>query len=778
MKHSWTDRLIRWRLLLVLLLPVLAVLAAQGASRLGFSTDYRAYFSDSNPQLLAFEQMQSTYDKSDNLMIVVAPQSGSVFDAQALDAMRWITEQAWQTPYSVRVDSYVNFQRAEADGDTIHVDHLVPPGQEVDAGRAAAIRAYALAEPQLVGRLVSRDGAVAAVNVTYQLPGKSPFENGEIVGYARKLQAQVAERYPGLTVHLTGMAMYNNAFLESAMGDSARLMPLMYGVLVLIGVVVLRSLLATACAVVVVYLSVGAATGIAGWLGMSLTSLSASAPLVILTICIADSVHILAGVLRHMREGKARLQALSLAMQESAKPVVVTSVLNAAGFLALNFNEMPPFRDLGNIVAIGIACAMVLSLTLLPALVALLPLKPRGLGRTGFGATFRSFGDWVGARSSLVLWMAAPVAALLVAMVGRNEFNDQYIKWFAPETAFRQANDFTMARLTGLYSIEYSLRTDSPNGVAKPGFLADVDRYVAWLREQPEVVHVSSVTDTFKRINRSLNGEAPEAYRLPSDGQVAAQSLLLYEMSLPYGLDLNNQINVQKNATRVVATLRDLSTSEMLELERRSMGWLAAHAPEVDRSTAASTTLMFAHIGERNIHGMLTGMLSVAVFVSFCLTLVFRSLRVGLLAMVFNILPIAMAFGAWGLAVGQLGFSVAIVASVTLGIVVDDTVHFLYAAIDAMRQRGLTPRAAVAHAAEATGGAILSTTVILLSGFLVLGMSSFALNRDMGLMTALTLAIAALLDLLLLPALIIKLMEKRHVTTQGLPHVSAALDRR
>jgi predicted RND superfamily exporter protein len=234
-------------------------------------------------------------------------------------------------------------------------------------------------------------------------------------------------------------------------------------------------------------------------------------------------------------------------------------------------------------------------------------------------------------------------------------------------------------------------------------------------------------------------------------------------MSLPYGLDLNNQINVDKTATRISVTLRDLTTSEMLDFEARSMAWLKANAPQ-SQAIAASTTLMFAHIGERNISGILSSMLITAGIVSLFLIVALRSWRLGLLSLIPNILPVAMAFGIWGLTVGQLGFSVAIVAAITLGIVVDDTVHFISVVQDGIRHHQMAVRAAVIHAFRTTGSALLATTLILVSGFLVLGASTFALNHEMGVMTAITLALGLVTDFLLLPALIIKLLEKKHAT--------------
>lgn len=747
----------RWRPLLLVLLPLAALLLAQGASKLGFVSDYRVYFSDDNPQLQAFDAMQRTYAKSDNLLIVLSPKDGDAFGAQALAAQHWATAEAWKTPYSLRVDSLTNYQRVDADGDSITVADLVADPSGLDAAARERVRRFALAEPQLVRRLVSQRGDVAAINVTYQLPEKTPFENAEVVAFGRDLAQRLGQKYPQMEVRLAGMAMYNNAFVESAMADG-RLIPIMYAILLVMTLAMFRSVLGTLCALATVYLATGAAAGIAGYLGMSLTTLSASAPLIILAVTVADVVHVVSGVLRLMRGGMGRQEAIAATMAETTRPIVITNVMSAAGFLALNTSEMPPFRDLGNIVAIGIACAMALTLTLLPVLLSYAPLKPRSGGDTVAHAMGR-LGRWVVARAGRIGLVVVPLALLLSAATFKNEFNDQYMKWFSPQNSFRQANDYTMRRLTGLYAIEYSVSGKDGRKVSDVAYLRDLGRYADWLREQEETIHVASLSDTFKRINQSLHGGGAEHYRLPQESGLAAQSLLLYEMSLPYGLDLNNQINIDKSATRVVVTLRDVTTREMLDFERRSLDWIARNAPTL-QAQAASTTLIFAHIGERNIHGLLKGMIGAAVVISLCLIFALGSVRLGLLSLIPNVLPILMTFGVWGLAVGQLGFSVAIVAAISLGIVVDDTVHFMSSVRHAREDKGMDTDAAIVDAFETAGPAMLATTAIIAAGFLVLASSGFALNMHMGLMTAIALILALATDLLLMPVLIKKAFAK------------------
>ena len=257
-----------------------------------------------------------------------------------------------------------------------------------------------------------------------------------------------------------------------------------------------------------------------------------------------------------------------------------------------------------------------------------------------------------------------------------------------------------------------------------------------------------------------MHGDDPGWYRLPAERDLAAQYLLLYEMSLPYGLDLNNQINIDKSATRMTVMLYNMTTSSVLALEQRAAAWMRDNLPPAMHNAAASPTVMFSHIGARNIRSMLVGTTVALVLISFILVFALRSLRIGLLSLVPNLIPAALAFGAWGLAVGQVGLALSVVTGMTLGIVVDDTVHFLSKYLRARREKGLGAEDAVRYAFGTVGLALVVTSIVLIAGFMVLAFSAFALNSNMALMTSVTILFAIIADFLLLPPLLMALDRK------------------
>ena len=252
-----------------------------------------------------------------------------------------------------------------------------------------------------------------------------------------------------------------------------------------------------------------------------------------------------------------------------------------------------------------------------------------------------------------------------------------------------------------------------------------------------------------------MHGDDIAYYKIPNTKEEAAQFLLLYEMSLPYGLDLNNQINVDKSETRFTVTTKNVSSNEMMALTAKAEEWLRNNAPKEMFSYGISTTLMFSHITETNMTSMLQSGFGALILISLILIFALKSFKYGIISLVPNVAPIAVAFGFWYLIKGEIDMSVAVVLGMTLGIVVDDTIHLLAKYIRARKEMGKSPEDAIRYAFQTVGRAIIVTTVVLTIGFCVLMQSAFGLNANMGKMTAITIVVALVLDILLLPALLL-----------------------
>lgn len=751
----YAQSVIRFRWPILVITTLLVGFAAFGGKNLAFTTDYRVFFSEGNPQLQAFENMQNTYDKSDNVLMLLTPKKGPVFSPKTLESIQWLTEQAWQTPYSTRVDSITNYQFTDVDEDDLTVRDLILNPYDLSATELKDLEQLAVAEPLLVKRLISADGLVTGVNITVQLPGKSLKEVPEIAAFVRDLAQKMEARDENLEVRLTGIVMMNNAFGESSEADMKTLVPLMFLVVIVVLGFMLRSISGTFATVLVIFMSIAAAMGLFGWAGLKLTPPTASAPTIILTMAVADAVHLLVSFLWNMRHGQEKRQAMIESIRINMMPIFLTSLTTAVGFLSMNFSEVPPLGHLGSIVAVGVGIAFLLSMTFLPALAVVLPVKVKQ--ETEAQSSFLlSLGNLVVNKRKPLLWGMLAVSVGVTLFVPTNQINDEFVKYFDERVDFRVDSDYASEKLIGPYTIEYSFKSGESGGVSNPEFLAKAQEFTHYLKTYPEVAHVFTLTDTMKRLNMNMHGNDLNEYRLPTNRELAAQYLLLYEMSLPYGLDLNNQIDVDKSSTRITMTTINLSSNQVLALEASVGQWLANNASEYNVD-AASPNLMFAHIGYRNAKSLLVGTALALIAISFILIVALRSLKIGLISLIPNLVPAGIAFGIWAIIDGQIGMSVSIVAGMTLGIVVDDTVHFLSKYLRARREKGYDATQACLYAFTHVGQALVVTTVVLVVGFLVLTLSTFKMNADMGLVTAITLAVALIVDFLLLPPLLMAL---------------------
>ncbi len=762
MLERYAQLLVKFRWLAILLTVLVVGALGSGARFLSLTNDYEVFFGESNPQLAAFKNLQEIYTKNDNALIMLTPEDGQVFSTETLQAITELTDAAWNTPYSTRVDSLSNFQYTYAEEDDLTVEDLIEDPASISESELAEIKNIAMAQPLLVNRLLSPAADVTGINISFELPAENadqvPFE---IMQHIDDMLADIESRYPNLTTARTGVVPMNKAFAEASIKDMTTLIPAAFAIILLGFMLLTRSFWGTVGSVLVMLMSIIAAMGTAGWMGIVLTPPSINAPTLILTLAVADCVHYLVTFFQQMRAGNDKVTAIRESVRVNFNPIFLTSVTTAIGFLSMNFSDSPPFHDLGTITAIGVFYAFVLSIFFLPALTAVLPIKPPAVKTGTRAGLMERLANFSIHNQKLLLVSVGLFIVTLIAMVPRNELNDEFVKYFDDSLEFRRDTDKISERLTGMYFIDYSIDSQTESGINAPAYLSQLEAFELWLQDQPEVQHVNSVSETFRRLNKNMHGDDESYYRLPEDKELSAQYLLLYEMSLPYGLDLNNQINIDKSATRLTATLQNLSTKETLDFENSANEWMTNNTPDLI-SAGSSPTIMFSHISKRNINSMLSGTLIALVLISLILLVSLRSVKHGLLSLIPNLVPAGMAFGIWAIFNGQVGLSVSVVIAMTLGIVVDDTIHFLSKYLRAKREKGFNTDEAIRYAFNTVGEALLITTVILTAGFMILAQSSFSLNADMGLMTAITICLALFVDFFFLPPLLMWLDKDQH----------------
>ena len=751
---------LRWRWPILVLTILFVLVMAAGGQYLKISNDSRIFFSEDNPQLIAFEALEATYTESNTVLIAVAPKNesstGGIFTPNAFAAVSELTEQGWLLPYSTRVDSLTNFSHTWADGDELIVEDLVADTADLNSQDLARIEDIALNEIQLVNRLVAADGRTTAVLVNFVLPDESAEAVTEISDQVKLIVEEARAKHPDLNYYVTGSIITSRAFGDATFDDLSTLGPIIIIVIFIVMAFMLRSVTGTVATLLVVLFAALTAMGFAGWSGMILSSGNVGAPTIIMTVAIAHSVHVISTIMLGMRAGLAKREAILESLRVNIHPVFLTTITTAIGFLSMNFSDAPPFHNLGNLVALGVVAAMVFALTFVPAFVYVLPLRVRSR-REGQRAFFDTFGEFVVRRRTPLLWGMAAIIIGLAAGVPQVELNDNWTKYFDERYEFRRDTDYIINNLTGVEAFEFSLPAGEEGAINDPEYIARVDEFAEWYRSQPKIIHVSAFPDIMKRLNMNMHGDDPAYYRIPEEHDLAAQYLLLYELSLPFGRDLNDQIDVGKSATRMTVIGRDMSAKEQRESADRANQWLKDNMPAEMVTQATGLTMMFAYISKRNIEGMLRGTVIAMAIISLILIVALKSVPIGLLSLVPNFVPAAMAFGLWGYLIGNVGVAASVVTAVTFGIVVDDTIHFLSQYLRARRERKLDPQNAVRFAFRSVGHALWTTTAVLAAGFIVLSTSGFEVNWSLGLLTAMTIVIALAADFFFLPPLLMKL---------------------
>lgn len=612
------------------------------------------------------------------------------------------------------------------------------------------------------------------------------YENSEIeiASFVRREVAKLEQKFPVVKTRLSGVIMLSNAFAEAAGKDLATLIPGMYLTIIITLILfvlilsgfrngikgkvqsIFSSLTTTFSTVVVLLLSIMGAVGMVSTLGIKFTSVSISAPTMILTLAVADSIHILMTMLQSMKKGMSKKDAIVESMRVNYLPVLITSATTVVGFLTMNFSDSPPFRDLGNTAAIGVGLAWFLSITILPALLAILPVwvKVDEESKEQDNSIMLKLANLVIKRNKPLLIGSIAFTFLLIFFASKNELNEQFVEYFDDSIEFRRDTDFLTENLTGIYNVEFSLGAGEEGGVNNPDYLNKITEFEAWYKAhdvwKDKIIHINTYGDIAKKVNKSMHGDDEAYYKMPQNREEAAQYLLLYEMSLPFGLDLNNQINVDKSETRFTITLTNITATEFIAIAADGKEWLDKHGIKGETNEGTSTGIMFANLTQRQIYSMAEGGVWAIILISLVLIFALKSVRFGVISIIPNVIPVAISFGIWYFINGQITSGLAIVFSMTIGIVVDDTVHLFSKYLRARRENNATVEDAIRYAFKTVGTAIITTTVVLTAGFMILSQSAFAMNSGMAKLTAITIVVALIVDLFFLPALLIAIEKK------------------
>ena len=729
----------------------IAILGAAGLGllNLSFSTDNRDFFGADNPDINAVLQLEDTYSKSDTLLFALVGKQ-DMCTPQGLTILRSFTEQAWLLPDVLRVDSVANFNHSYADGDDIIIEPLLPEDTDLGPEDAQRVKDIGLSSDELVHRLIAPDCKAFGIFIDLAPSEHASVSRLEMASLARALKADWQARAPEVTVHVSGGVIGGVSINEAAQRDMRELVPLSFLVVTLLMLLGLGTISGWLATTLVTLSGTVATLGFAGWMDIALIPATATSPLAVMVLITASCVHVVLGWTRRMAQTHDRLQAVHETVEENLVAVSVTNITTAIGFLCLNFSESPPLAQMGTIVAFGIIVGWLLTGMFLPLILRRAP-----------ALCFRPLhipGHWLEKLASFALHrrgiISVFVVATIVAVLGLTQirFNDSALRYFDESFSFRRDSDAIEKNLTGMETVHFSFEAPQGESVFSPDFLTRIDSFTDWVRTQDKVLFVGTLTDVLKRLNQTLGGGAPDSYRLAETQQGNAQAMMLYELSLPAGQDMNQMMNIGRNKTRLTVVLRDADGQDVAQFAQLSETWLHNNEPMI-ATEAVGLGVAFSKLTMRNNQAMIYGMLTVLVLVSALMILSLRDLRLGLVSLVPNVVPAILAFGLWGWLIGDVNLGSTVVTTMTFGIVVDDTVHIMIH-YKRHRRRGLDREAALRLTFRTVGTALMVTSVAISSGFFIMTQSGFLINQHLGALTTIVIILALLIDLLLLPAVL------------------------
>ena len=764
------ERYIRWiiakRKWITTLLLFALIVISYGASKLTFTSDFRAYFGPENPQLLAFESMERTFSKQDNVYFYIHAKDGDLFTNRGLSLIETLTDEGWKLPYSQKVTSLQNYQHTDVEEDDLVIDYLFYEADDLSPADLLRIKNISLSEPTLLHRLISEDGASTGINVRTVLPtGSTKKTSKEAVSAARELAQKVRPEFPEFDILVGGSLTSNVTMGEAIKQDVENLLGLSYLVMIITMIILLRTFSGMLLILMIISFSVLSTMGLFGWLGFTMTPPTGFVPTAILTIAVADSIHILISYYYELNHGKSKFDAIQEALRINFSPVFITSITTVIGVLCLNASDSPPYRDMGNMIATGVFFAWLYSVTFLPAMLALMPI-PKGKVENNKPSLMIQFANVVIRFYKPLFIIMAVVIIAIGSQLNKNTISERWHEFFDTSFEVRRTLEATNDTLGGLHRIFFILDSKVEGGINNPKYLQQADDFSQWLLTQDKVSNVDSITDIIKRLNKNLHNNDEAWFKIPESRELAAQYLLLYELSLPLGLGLDDTINNARSASRLTVSFAKADSVYILELEKKSLAWLAENAPDIYVTEGTGLDIVFSNLTFRNITSMMNGTSIALVLISFLLIFALRSFKIGLISLIPNIMPAILAYGIWGMINGQIDTAVSVVVCLTLGIVVDDTVHFLSKYLRAQREQNMSSEDAIRYAFNTVGNALIVTSAVLVGGFMVMQFSHFHPSNNMGTLLAITIFVALLVDFFFLPPLLMLLDRKKETAIQ------------
>ena len=754
---KYIDILHKLRWIVALGVPLLVFMFSKNLEKLEMDGSYRIWFAEDSKTLTDYDDFRATFGNDDALIITFKDDSkNGIFNKQALSTIDNITQKLWRMKYIARVDSITNYQHIHSDpeypDDVIVEDFIDAEYLDEKDNKYYENKKYIATHDSLIaGGFISKDGKTTMISA--RLTPKVNDESDkslEIMDLVEEILAP-ERKATNYDFHLNGGPPLNKAFVVIGTNDATTFTPLILLAVMLILGMLFRRVSGALIPIGVVVFTFTIVLIVQVVLGYKLNNFTANLPVFVIAIGIADAVHIYIIWLMYKRQGEKNIDAVTHSITKNMLPVFLTSITTAIGFATLTISKVIPILTLGIATASGAILAFFISLLWMPAVLLILnrDVKKEAVTKNIENEKKSNFkyGAFIINNNKKIITITTILFGLMAIGLFKVKVDSNTIRYFDKSVDIRKSTEFIMDNLTGPMAYEIVVDSKEKNGIKDPKFMKMVDNFKEDFQAKfSDVRHISSLVDTVKRFNLVLNKNET----IPDNQNLIAQYLLLYSLSLPQGMEINDKMDINEQKLRVTAQVNIVDTSRDLEMMSYAEKWWA-NTPYT--ASVQGQTAMFAHM-QSDVTDTLIYSLSMAiVLVSIMMFIIFRRARLLWIFILPNLLPVVLVVGLMGWIGINIDIGVAIAGAIIIGVAVDDTIHFLAKYFDA-RKRGLNLEESFDEVLKYAGKAMLFTTIILSFAFSIFAFSTFTPNQNFGIVTASALVIAFVVDMLLLPALL------------------------
>ncbi len=689
---------------------------------------------------------------SDNLAIVLV-QADDVFKPDVLEVVRRLSYDLERIEGVSRVDSLTTVKNIKGRGDALDTEMLVPTPVPRTAAELARVRTDALDNRVLVGNLVAPDARATVLMVSINSPRDDPGFNRRIV---ERIDALIrVASIPGVTAFQVGAPLTKATYVDYLEYHLRVTPPLGLAVLVLILFLCFRAFQGVVFPVLTAVISIVWAVGLMATLGIPLTVLTGIIPSLLLAIGFTEDVHMIAAYRERLRQGDDKITAIRNMLDETGLAILVTAGTTILGFASLVLTDITMVIQFGYASALGLTANLVVTLIAVPILLRVwrMParLAPAALADESVEGGVPA---WMERLAHFNLRHRVPILigtalAVLISLVGvsRLRVNTDLVTYFPRESSVRVRIDELQRTLGGALAFYVVVDAGRDDGVKDPALLRKIVALQEFLAGTGKVDKTVSVADYIRRMHREMNGGDPAFEIIPDTPDQVAQYLLLLESE-----ELAKYIDFNASAANVVVRHNLSGSADLSALLRELDGFVARTCPPTANVRATGESILYNNAADYVAVNEVTSFSFSLAVIGLIHALLFMSIKAGLLSLIPNVVPIVCVFGVMGLAGVPLNMATAMIATIAVGIAVDDTVHHM---VTFSRQLNVhhDQRIAMVNTMKAQGRPIIYVSLALAAGFLVSLASPLVPAAQFGLFAALTMIVAMVSELILTPIL-------------------------